>query len=70
MSAAAGLTATQRLADEARVWMHLAVELDAENRELRQWMTNMMFAAATRDALVALGVQEIERRWPSSRAGS
>lgn len=65
MSPSAELTAHQRVADEAIAWMRLAVELDTENRQLRQWLTNMLLVVATRDELLELGRAEIEQRWPS-----
>lgn len=65
MSSTAGLTATRRLADEARVWMHVAVELADENKELRGWLTAILIQVATRDELLELGRAEIDRRWPT-----
>jgi len=65
VSPTAGLTANQRLAEEALVWFRTAVALADENKQLRRWMTEMLIRAATRDELLELGRQEIERRWPS-----
>lgn len=53
---------------EAREWFEAAVELDAENRQLRQWMTNILLVVATRDELLELGRAEIEQRWPAEGA--
>lgn len=51
-------------AAEARDWFLAALELDAENRQLRQWLTNILLVVAIRDELFELGRAEIDRRWP------
>jgi hypothetical protein len=53
---------------DAEEWFREACRLDAENRQLRRWLTNILILVATRDDLLAVGLEEIERRWPEGGA--
>lgn len=50
--------------DDARAWFDAAMELDAENRLLRQALTDVMFWISDRRELLAFAHAEIARRWP------
>jgi hypothetical protein len=51
---------------EAEEWFRVACDLDAENRQLRRWLTNLLLVIATRDDLLELGHTEIAKRWPEA----
>lgn len=49
-------------------WMAIALELDADNRELRRLLTSILLCVARREDLIAYARAEINRRWPEQRA--
>jgi hypothetical protein len=62
------LTVEERLAAEALAWMRVAIALDAENRQLRDWLTAIILLVARRDELYAHGLALIAEQWPRERA--
>jgi hypothetical protein len=49
--------------------LHLEnVWLADENRQLRAWLTSLIFWFAEREGLLEFGRSEIERRWPERKA--
>ena len=55
------------MTDEHREWFSIAVALDAENRQLRAWLTALILWATEREELLEFARDTIARRWPESR---
>lgn len=51
------------LREEARAWFEAALELDADNRALRQQMVSLLAWIDTRTELLWLANVELERRF-------
>lgn len=60
----------EQLDAEARELFSLCCDLDAENRELRRMMTQLVVWVWERRELSELAMSEIERRWPTSAANA
>ena len=45
-------------------WFQAAVELDQENRELRRWLTGLLFYLASNAELLDVARRGITARWP------
>lgn len=47
--------------------LHLEnVRLADENRELRMWLTSLIWWVAEREQLLGIGLEEIQKRWPEN----
>jgi len=50
------------------IWIDTALELEAENRELRGALTSLLFWLASNRDLLDLAYGDVEARWPEEGA--
>jgi hypothetical protein len=56
------------LITEGREWFSIAVALDAENRQLRRWLTDLLIWISRRQELLEHARALADQRWPDRRS--